>query len=207
MTASTLGIYNDALGEFGERKLASLTENREPRRVLDDYFPSVLNECLEDGYWRDARRTVQALAETTITPGFGYQFAFSMPSDCLQIYLVSQSGDLQTPLNDYVYEAGYLRANCDTLYLTYISNDPAYGLTLSRWSPSFTRYVAMALAERAAYRITQDQSLRDAISKRARMAKRRAESLDAREGPPRALPEGTWVASRRGGWVNSDCIE
>jgi hypothetical protein len=38
MSASKLKLYNDALGILGERRLASLTENREPRRVLDEVW-------------------------------------------------------------------------------------------------------------------------------------------------------------------------
>ena len=33
-----LDVYNGALRRLGSRRLASLTENREPRRVLDDIW-------------------------------------------------------------------------------------------------------------------------------------------------------------------------
>ena len=36
MANDQLSLYNNALTVLGERKIASLTENREPRRVLDD---------------------------------------------------------------------------------------------------------------------------------------------------------------------------
>ena len=35
MAASKLSIYNQALGHLGERRLATLSEPREPRRVLE----------------------------------------------------------------------------------------------------------------------------------------------------------------------------
>jgi hypothetical protein len=38
-SVSQLFIYNEALGHLGERRLANLSENREPRRVLDSYWP------------------------------------------------------------------------------------------------------------------------------------------------------------------------
>ena len=37
-----LDVYNGALRRLGSRRLASLTENREPRRVLDGFSPSVM---------------------------------------------------------------------------------------------------------------------------------------------------------------------
>jgi hypothetical protein len=53
-----LGLYNLALGHLEERKLASLTENREPRRVLDDYYDQELAYCLERKFWNFIYRTV-----------------------------------------------------------------------------------------------------------------------------------------------------
>ena len=41
-----LFIYNEALGHLGERVLASLTEGREPRRVLDSYWSDVVAYAL-----------------------------------------------------------------------------------------------------------------------------------------------------------------
>ena len=82
MAASQLGLYNAALGRhLGERTLASLTENREPRRALDAVYSEVLDECLEAGYWKHARRTVQLTASNSMTPQFGYNYAFDVPAD------------------------------------------------------------------------------------------------------------------------------
>lgn len=197
MTASRLGIYNDALGTYlGERKLASLTENREPRRACDDVYATVLNECLEDGYWRFARRTVQLTASSTVIPAFGYEYAFDIPSDMLDIFMISMQPN-GGPFNDYVNESGFIRAHIDTLYITYISNDPAYGLTLELWAPSFARYVAAALAARICLRITQSEAKTDRAEKAARALKHKAESINARNGPTLQLPSGSWVTSRR----------
>ena len=42
-----LTVYNETLGLLGERKLASLTEQREPRRVLDGFWDQTVAYCLD----------------------------------------------------------------------------------------------------------------------------------------------------------------
>lgn len=205
MATSQLLLYNDALGgHLGERILANLSENREPRRFLDAVYSMVLDECIEGGYWKHARRTVQLTASNSLTPQFGYEWVFDVPSDCLQVYLVSLTPDGKPPLNDYVLENGFIRTHSEVIYLTYISNDASYGLSLTKWAPSFNRWVAAELAARICYRITQSKDLTDTIEKRAAKLKRRALSLDAREGPAPERPTGSWVQSRRRGGLGPD---
>ena len=55
-----LSIYNGALSILGERRLASLTENREPRYKLDDVWDNnFVRRLLQMGQWQFAQRTVQ----------------------------------------------------------------------------------------------------------------------------------------------------
>jgi hypothetical protein len=66
MAVSRLSIYNGALRECQERKLASLSEDREPRRVLDDVWndgDGLLRFVLRQKQWRFARRTVEIASE------------------------------------------------------------------------------------------------------------------------------------------------
>ena len=54
-----LSIYNGALNILGERKLASETENREPRYQLDDIWDNdMVDRCLQMGQWNFAARSV-----------------------------------------------------------------------------------------------------------------------------------------------------
>ena len=78
-----LFIYNEALGHLGERQLASLSEPREPRRVLDSYWSDVVGYCLSQGLWKFARRTIQVDNSSSLTPQFGFNYFFPL----LLIYL------------------------------------------------------------------------------------------------------------------------
>ena len=73
-----LFIYNEALGHLGERQLASLSEPREPRRVLDSYWSDVVGYCLSQGLWKFARRTIQVDNSSSLTPQFGFDYFFPL---------------------------------------------------------------------------------------------------------------------------------
>ena len=66
---SQLSIYNGALSILGERKLASLTENREPRYKLDDVWGNdLIRRVLQMGQWNFAKRTIELDASPSVTP-------------------------------------------------------------------------------------------------------------------------------------------
>ena len=68
-----LSIYNDALLLCGERGLASLTENTEPRRLLDQVWNNEgVIKCLELGQWHFAMRGVQVDYDPDLEPSYGY---------------------------------------------------------------------------------------------------------------------------------------
>jgi hypothetical protein len=209
-------VYNLALGHLEERALASLSEAREPRRVLDSYWAHCVAYCQEQGLWAFMIRTVQQDASTTLIPGAswnsndtpatppqpsGLEFAFKLPGDWVRTVIVSTSPTLDPPLTQYREEAGYLFANFTPIYYAYVSNDPQYGMNLGAWPECFTEFVSIALARMACKRVTGSTALCDgpdglkAMEKRARID---ARSKDAMNLPPGFMPQSTWVRARRG---------
>jgi hypothetical protein len=196
--ASRLGLYNAALLILGERKLASLSEAREPRRALDDAYDDGVAYCLEQGFWNFAVRAVQADSSASVTPAFGYTYAFAKPSDFVRTYMLGSTETFDPPLLTVVDEPNYWFANVDPLYAKYVSNDTAYGMDLSLWSESFTDYVSIRLANKTCKRIT-GKFPDDEMKKEEKRALAIARSKDAMDEPPGFPPRGTWVTSRLGG--------
>ena len=192
--ASKLEIYNMALGHLGERKISSLSEAREPRRVLDDFYDAVVAGCLEEGFWNWAMRTVEHASSDSYEPSFGLTYAFEKPTDWVRTYLISTSERMDPPLLEYVDEGGLWYADNDPLYIKYVSNGTSYGLDLSLWSQRFADYVAANLAVKACKRVTG--SLDENLFKIEDKARRKAKSKDAMDEPPGFAPTGTWVRSR-----------
>jgi hypothetical protein len=195
---SKLTIYNEALGALTERKLLTLTEAREPRRVLDDFWDGVVNYCIGRGFWKFAKRTVLIDASTSITPEFGYTYAFTKPTDWVRTYVVSENEQLDPPLWYYIDENGLWYANSTTLYVSYISKDTAFGLDISLWPEAFRQYVIARLALKAGPRITKNRADIADLTKIERAAQDTALGIDAMDGPPMQPPKGSWVQSRGG---------
>lgn len=209
MATDQLSLYNIALTDYlGERKLASLTENREPRRALDDIWQAgngVVQACLEQGHWKFATRTSQMNYDPSITPAFGYQRAVAVPSDLVRTSKVCQDEYFNVPLTQYAEEAKVFYSDLDIFYLSYVSNAAGYGNNLSAWPDSFVQYVACYMAAKACMRITQSveklQYLTGPKGDKGLLHTRRVDALskDASEMPTKFLPKGAWASARTAG--------
>ncbi len=199
---SKLAVYNLALGHLKERSLASLSENREPRRVLDSFWAQVTEECLAAGAWNHAMRSVALTPSSSVVPAFGYDYAFTIPDDWVRTVHVSDEPQFRRALADYRDEGGYWLASAAVLYVRYISNGAQFGSDLSRWTPNYTAYVAFKLAEYSCGRIADKEELLagpSGIVKRGNKAKAQAKLIDALDESPPTMQRGSWVRSRTAG--------
>lgn len=199
MATSRLALYNGALRILKERKLASLTEAREPRRLLDDAWgdgstTGAVRYCLEMGQWTFATRTVQIDYSPSVTPAFGYTFAFDQPTDLVRTVGVFTDEDCTNPLLQYVDERRYWYAGSETIYVKYVSNHASYGADVSLWPENFAKLVEAYLAKEVAW----DDDKAVLAERKWLTAKRESRSFDAMNKPTAFLPEGGWSAARRG---------
>lgn len=205
MTAVTqLGLYNEALRLIGERRLANLTENREPRRVLDDIWnDGAIDYCLEQGFWKFAMRAVKITASATV-PAFGYKNAFDKPSDFISTAGACSDEMLNVPLTRMLDEVGFWFADIDPIYIRYISNDSSYGQDLTRWPQTFSKFVAAFLASEAVFTLTQSAEKQKYILGILQHRLTDARSNDAMADPTKFLPQGNWSSARTGGVTRRD---
>lgn len=194
-----LQLFNNALRLCSERKLASLAEEREPRRLLDDVWDDDgVDSCLEMGLWQFATRAVKLDYSPSVVPPFGFTRAFDKPEDFIRTAAVSSDEFFTEPLHEYTEEAGFWFADLDQIYVKYISNDAQYGADMSLWPRSFASYVSAYFASEIVPRLTADKErvvLLDKI-----MGKRLSKALmhDAMAEPTKFRPAGNWVRARRG---------
>jgi hypothetical protein len=197
-----LSLYNGALRECQDRKLGSLTENREPRRLLDDVWNDgvgVVRYVLQRKQWRFGRRTVEMSPDPSMEPSFGYRNVFGLPDDHCRTCGVWSDEYQSAPFLQYRFEAGYWYADLDPLYVTYVSDDTLYGGDLSSWPPNFVLYVETHMASLIAGRLTGSKADRNDLLKLAEMRLNESANTDAMEDPTQFPPDGLWVRSRRGG--------
>jgi hypothetical protein len=203
MAATKLSLYNGALQILGERKLASLSESREPRRLLDDAYGDgstnkAVRRCLEMAQWSFATRTVQLDYSPSVTPSFGYQYAFDHPTDFVRVCGIWSDENLTSPLNTYKDERHYWYAPIETIYVSYVSNHASYGADLSLWPESFVEVVEAYLAQKIAKGLTAGVEAVKLANALWEKAKKDARSIDAMNKPTAFAPSGSWVRARGG---------
>jgi hypothetical protein len=197
---SKLALFNEALRHLGERKLAALTDNNEPRRVLDDiYDAAIIKRCLEAGQWEFAKRSAALSYNPSVVPTFGLRYAFDKPTDYVRLCAISDNAYFEPTLQAYREEGGFWLADVETLYLSYVSNDVQYGADLSLWPESFVELVAITMALKAAPRLTHSEAKLERLEKAHKKARAQAASIDAMNSANPTLPPGNWVSARMGG--------
>jgi hypothetical protein len=202
-----LQIYNNALTICGETRLASLTEDRKPRRLLDQVWDSNgVQYCLEQGQWQFAMRTQRIDYDPDFAPTFGYSRAFQKPTDWVLTSAVCTDEFFRTPLLAYADELDYWYADLDEIFVKFVSNDADYGQDLGKWPASFCDYVDAYFASKVIYDLTGDKEriaflLGTAgrtdggeLGRRLTVAKSRS----AMTQPSRRFPISGWNAARLG---------
>ncbi len=201
MSVNKLTLFNGALLECGERKLASLSEDVAARRYLDEAWAAsngAVNYCLGQGQWKFALRSVEIASSVSVTPAFGYQKAFERPSDHVRTVKLCSDEYMNVPLLQYSFEQNYFFADLDPIYLSYVSNDASYGADYSLWPDDFARYVELYLATKVAKKLVQDDEQRKTLFGLAKRALVDARSSSAMEGPTTFPPPGRWSSARMG---------
>jgi hypothetical protein len=205
MAATRLSLYNGALRHCGERLLASLTESREPRRMLDSAWnDNFVRGVLEDGQWNFACRSGMYDYSPSVEPTFGFRRAFNKPDDFVRTMAVSVDEYFKVPLTEYSDEVGFWFSDLDTIFIKYVSDDATFGSDLSRWPQSFVDYVEVKLATKIVMPLKQNrQSLLDLMAM-ADSFLVNAKSQNSMADPTKFPPMGTWVGARVNGgkWNN-----
>lgn len=199
MGATKIGLFNRALLALGHNQLSDTGETVESGRALNAVYNQVVQECLSAGSWNFAMETIKAVADTGVTPAFGYTEVFAKPSDWVRTIGVSQDENFCTPLLQYYDDASFWSADSSPIYVRYVSNDTGLGYELTRWPAMFIRFVELELAARVAMKLTANAAFEEAIEKKRDMARRRALNQDAmNEVQPKFAPAGSWTTARGG---------
>ena len=196
---SKLSLYNGALRELGERKLSTLTDNVESRKKLDEIWDDdMVDRVLKKGQWDFAGRAVELQASTSVTPAFGYQYAFDHPSDYIRLLGIASDEYFSHPLTAYSVEAAWWFSDIETLYVKYVSNDSQWGNDFSLWPEDFTEYVHFYMAGKVAPRLIGLRHDSIKFDEKVKAALIEAKGGDVMEQPAKFAPKGGWARSRQG---------
>lgn len=200
-----LSLYNDALLICGERAIASLTENREPRRLLDQAWSSgALQHCLESGQWYFAMRALQVDYDQSIQPSFGYTYAFQKPTDWVLTSALCSDEFFRQPLIRSVDEAGYWYSDIQTIYARVVSNSVDFGLDLNKWPDAFRDYVAHYIASKIILKISGSDQRTKGVMELLKESLKHAKSNCAMAEETSYPAQGNWSKSRLRGNFRND---
>jgi hypothetical protein len=201
MASSKLAIYKNVALILKNAPPSATSDDTLLVNRMNDCYDATIAWCLEQGYWNFAARTVQIDADESITQAFGYTYAFDKPDDWVRTTSISASESLWPPLgpNEFVDETSFWSANCNPLYVSYVSNGASYGLDLSLWTETFARAVEYELAFRIAPHVTSmGEDALAALEKRKYRALKDARSKDAMNQASKIPPPGR-LGQARGG--------
>lgn len=198
--ATRLGLYNQALRICGERSIAALTEAREPRYLLDQVWTTedAVSDCLEQGLWNFATRSVQIDYDTSVSPSFGLAYGFTKPTDWVRTAAFCSDERYQAPYRAYVDEPGYWYADITPIYVKYVSDDASFGGNLSAWPGTFSDFVAAFMASKIITKLTSDKERLALVDRARTRAKRDAMNKDAMNNATRMPAPTSWQRARFG---------
>ncbi len=195
-----LELYNMALGHLGPVRLGTsgLTENRPDRRELDAVYDGVVQAMLERGLWFFALRSVELEPDTNLDARFGLPYTYSFPEDYVRLRAICSDEAQTSEDTSYKREGAYLFSEHALLYLTYVSNDPEWGLDLGRWPQLFAEAVAAELAYTSGLPITKDMGTKANLFGIKKLALREAQRVDAVDERVKFKPVSSVVRARMG---------
>jgi len=156
MAVDKLALYNNALTLIGQRTLTGLTEEREPRYILDGVYDlDAIEYCLEIVKPVFARKTV-LLSSPAVSTEHDLDSVHTLPSDYITITGIYSDSKLDQPISRYIIEGNTLACEYDSVYLRYISDDHVASFT--NWSPSFSRVVSAYLARESSEKLSPSQT-------------------------------------------------
>jgi len=200
MATDRLAVYNIACLALQERKLDAITDDAEVRYLLDEVWDrgkGAVSYCLEQGLWNFAKRAVQIDKDSSVTPSFGFNNAFSIPTDYIRLDQLSASEYFSQPLMLYELEGAYIYCDVDPIYMRYVSDDTSWGNDMSLWPDTFTMWVGYYLASQVGPSLLNDAQF-EKLEARVKKVLNDARSKDASAEPVRFPPLSSWASSRSG---------
>jgi hypothetical protein len=197
--ADRLSIYRGSLRLLGPSNLSSLTEDIAVKRALDGAWTDSVNYMLEQGMWNFSIRTTELSYDEDVEPLFGFQHAFSKPTDWVRTVSIAETADFCEGIRRYEDETNYWHVDPETIYVRYVSNDAAYGWNVGAWRQAFAKALEAYLAFECGLPISSDRGNRNDLFNLFKQRLSDAKAKDAVDERVREKPPGRWTRARFSG--------
>lgn len=177
MATDAVGICNSALSQLGDTTILSLSDTSVVAKLCNRYYAESRDECLSLNPWNFAK-TRATLQQNVTAPNWGYDYAYTLPSDCIQVTKMKDDD-----LYEYKIEGRNLVTDASTVKILYVAQITDVG-NMPAW---FKRLVTAHLAHKLAMPITNSGSVMDRMYQKYKDAEMDAFSADAQEGTQETL--------------------
>lgn len=157
MSFSEVQICNLALMKFGNLSISTISAptNKE-ERACAVFYPLLRDQLTYSAPWNFAMTRADISAQLASTPPFGFDYAYTLPTDCLRVWefygytaeWVVESGQLLTDAEEEIY-IRYIRKVTETAY----------------FSPSYVNCLGTLLGAELATKLADDKPMRQALLK------------------------------------------
>lgn len=190
MAASEVAICNDALIMCGAERITSLSNSDSASRLCNEQYARARDQLLISHPWNFAMKRVQLSSLSELPSGWTdnneYTYAFTIPADCLRVW------DIDDQDEDWDVESGYVFANYTPIQLKYVEKVTNTG----RFSAAFDNVLALDLAIKIGYSLTQSAAFIQQLRLMREDAIRAARSFDAQEASSKEILATDFLASR-----------
>ena len=183
---SEVQIVNSALAKLGVERISNMNDTTTRARIMNEQYGKIRNELLYSHPWSFAIKRAE-LASTVNTPEFGFEYEFTLPTDCLRVL----ETDLYAPA-EWKVEGRFIYSHYDTLKIKYIREET----DVTKFTPGFVELLALKLAVDTCYSLVQNASLKATLLDEYKMKVREVRAFNAQEGEGTRFYADSWLNSR-----------
>lgn len=186
MAYNKVTIANMALQELGAARIVNFTDGSANAGRVSAVWDLALETALTLHPWNFAIKRRADVAERASAPAWGFDYAYTYPSDCLHILSIGQDGvelpdvPFQTEIDADTEEriiVTDLKSPIDIKYI-YRATDP------QRFSPPFVLALVKVLKSMLARPVTGKADVKAEADKEMKEVSQAAKSSDGKEGTP-----------------------
>jgi len=197
--ASDVDIVNVALTLLGENRIASLEDDVKAAREAKAIYEVTRDALLAGFTWSFAKTRAQ-LPALAAAPTFGFDYAYSLPADCLRVILLNEQFvglDLTdyrgSPTEEYTIEGRQILTNwAAPLNIRYVKRVE----DSTQFASAFVKALGCRLAADLCESLTQSEGKRDRAEQQFKLEIQLAVRANAIELPPQKLADDEWLMSR-----------
>lgn len=197
MASSAVDVCNMALQLLGVRPIASLTEGTKAASIANQIFADERDAALRAHPWNFALQRA-LLAQDAAAPAFKWSYAYQLPTSPYCLRVLAMSEDVP-----YAVEGRKLLTDNGTAAILYIARIEAPSL----WDALFTSALAVRLAAKMAYPLTEQAGMQGQMAELYQYTLGEARSTDSQEGSTQDSGNNLLIDvrghlfDRRSGWT------